>query len=70
VVERHAGFNPAVLVEDVGVQAGVHALSWAAGGETAAAAEERLQGCEGVDVLVGDGEAFEGEVDVGKAWKG
>ena len=67
VVESHAVLHPAVLVQHVGVQAGVHAFAGTAGGEGAAASEQRLQGCEGVDVGVGDGEGFEGEVDVGHA---
>ena len=70
VVEGDAGFDPAVLVQDVGVEAGVHAFSGAAGGEGAASAEEGLEGCEGVDVGGGDGEGFEGEVDVGEVGEG
>ena len=66
VVEGDAGLDPAVLVQDVGVEAGVHAFSGAAGGEGASAAKEGLEGCEGVDVGGGDWEGFEGEVDVGE----
>lgn len=60
VVEGDAALHPAVLVQDVGVEAGVHALSGPAGGEGTAPAEERLQRGEGVDVGGGDGGGFEG----------
>ena len=66
VVEGDAGLDPAVLVQDVGVQARVHAFAGPAGAEGAAAAEEGLQRCEGVDVFGGDWEGFEGDVDVGE----
>ena len=64
VVEGDAGFYPAVLVEHVGVEARVHSFSGPAGAEGTAAAEEGLEGCEGIDVGRRDGEGFEGEVDV------
>lgn len=70
VVEGDAGFDPAVLVEHVRVETAVHTFSGAAGGEGAAAAEEGLEGREGVDVGGGDGEGFEGEVDVGEGGVG
>lgn len=66
VVKGDARLDPAVLVEDVCVQTRVHALSGATGGEGAAAAEEGLEGGEGVDVVGPDGESLKGEVDVGK----
>lgn len=66
VVEGDAGFDPAELVEDVGVQARVHALSGPAGREGAAAAEDGLQRGERVDVVGADGEPFKREVDVGE----
>lgn len=66
MVEGDAGFHPAVLVEDVGVEPGVHSLSGSAGGEGAASSEEGLEGGQGVDVVAADGEAFEGDVDVGE----
>lgn len=70
MVEGDAALDPAVLVQHVSVQPAVHALAWPAGAEGAAAAEQRLQGCEGVDVGGGDREGFEGEVDVGEAGEG
>lgn len=66
MVEGYAGLYPAVLVEDVGVQTRVHALSWAAGGEGAAAAKKGLKSGQGKDIWRGDGKAFEAEVDMGK----
>lgn len=59
-----------MLVQYVGVQARVHAFAGSAGAEGAAAAEERLESGEGVDVRGGDGEGFEGEVDVRETREG
>jgi len=42
VVEGHAGFYPAVLVEDVGVEAGVHSFTGTSGTEGTTAAEKCL----------------------------
>lgn len=71
VVEGNAGLDPAVLVEDVCIESGVHAFAGTAGAEGAASAEESLEGCESVDVGGVDREGFEREVDVrkvGESW--
>ena len=70
MVEGNAGFDPAVLVENVGVESRVHALSRATGAKGAATAEKCLERGESVDVGGGDGEDFEGEVDVGEMGEG
>lgn len=70
VVEGLAGLEPAVLVEDIGVEARIHAFAGTASGKGATAAEEGLERGEGVDVRGSDSGGFEGDVDVGEAGEG
>jgi hypothetical protein len=53
-----------VLVQNVGVQTRVHALARSASGERATTAEESLKRSKGVDVVRGNWEALESEVDM------
>lgn len=64
VVECYAGFNPAVLVEDVGIEAGIHTLTGSTSRERTPTTKESLEGSEGVNVGGGDGKGFEGKMDV------
>ena len=53
-----------VLIEDIGVEARVHAFTRSAGAEAASTAEEDLKRRQGVNVVIVDTEALESDVDM------
>lgn len=66
MVEGGTVIDAVVLVENVGVEARVHAFARTAGTEASTASEEDLERGEGIDVVIMDTEAFESDVDVGE----
>lgn len=66
MVEGGTVIDAVVLVENVGVEARVHAFARTAGAEASTASEEDLERGEGIDVVIMDTEAFESDVDVGE----
>jgi hypothetical protein len=66
VMKRGAVVYLRVVVENVRVQPGVHALSWTTRREGTAASKEDLHCCDGVNVVVMDASAFKGNIDMVK----
>jgi hypothetical protein len=66
MVKSDAAFHPSMLVQDIGIQAGVHAFAWATGGETATATKEGLENSNSVYIGGCYRRRLEGEVNVSK----
>lgn len=64
MVEGRAVVNLWIVVEDVGIEPRIHALSGTTRGEAASAAEKDLHCGQCVDVLVMNSHAFESDVEV------
>jgi len=59
-----------LLVEDTGVEAGIHALAWATGGEGATTAHEGVEDTHRDELLIVPVRTLEGEGHVGEAVSG
>lgn len=64
MVESDAALYPAMLIEHVGVESGVHSFAGTTGAERPASAEKGLEGRQGVDVFGGYREGFECKMDM------
>lgn len=64
VVKGGTIVDAVVLVEDIGVQARIHALAGTASREAAAATEQHLQSSKRVNVIVVNAQSFKGNIDM------
>ena len=69
VVEGDTTLHPTALVQDVGVEPGIHPFSGAAGREGTAPSEKSLESSKGVDIGGRDWQCFECKMDVAESWK-